>query len=327
MLQTVIAERGIAMFRLANYGDDEVNELYKYLSTTASKVIWNGLDQWAGSVEKILDLYMMEFAGPSVGIMDQDFFDGISQFLSADLVRSEIRAAADKVKMGRNEVSSDGLIGMEILMRKISRMKDKMADPVHYYTFDLFEEYLFARMLESYDPDAFEDSRDPYVITTEEEIAESIQKLVSEFKVGEDLEAEIGEPGIAREYAEFLAHTIHRLDKMDLWSSEETGYESLFFWDADYEMIFNDGFVDGIRRLTGGEAKLLGYGYKDVTGIFTDIGMKAPLLLVGTETAFETVGAAVREKLKEMSSPFDNMGRGMEGFQDIPDNTDDLPFS
>ena len=81
MLQTVIAERGIAMFRLANYGDDEVNELYKYLSTTASKVIWNGLDQWAGSVEKILDLYMMEFAGPSVGIMDQDFFDqGVQQF-------------------------------------------------------------------------------------------------------------------------------------------------------------------------------------------------------------------------------------------------------
>ena len=34
---------------------------------------------------------------------------------------------------------------MELLARKISRMKEKMADPDNYYTFDLFEEFLFAK--------------------------------------------------------------------------------------------------------------------------------------------------------------------------------------
>ena len=315
------------MFRLANYSDGEVNALYIYLSTTSSKVIWNGLNRWAGTVEDILDLYMIRFAGPPVGGIDRDFFEGISEYLPVNIVRSEIISISNEVDIGRDRIGADGLIGMEILMRKISRMKDKMADPVHYYTFDLFEEYLFAKMLESYNPDAFESSCDPYVITSEAEITESVQKLITEFKVGEELEAEIGEPGIGREYAEFLAHTIHRLDKMDMWSSEEAGFESLFFWDTDYEMIFEDGFVKGIRGLVGGEAKFLGYGYKDVTGIFTDIGIKAPLLLVGSETAFDTVGEVMQKKLREMPNPFDNMGGGLEHFRDIPDDAGDLPFS
>lgn len=315
------------MFRLANYSDNEIDSLYIYLSSTASRVIWNALNQWAGHSEDILDLYMLLFAGPPVGEMDEDFFDGISQYVSPDIVRPEIKCAADKVKMGRIEVSADGLTGMELIARKVARMKDKMADPVKYYTFDLFEEYLFAAMLELYRPDAYEGETDPYRISTDEEIAASAEKLFSEFHVGEELEAEIDEPGIGRKYADFLAHTIHCPDKMSLWSSEEAGFESLFFWDEDYELVFRNGFVEGIRGLVTGDARILGYGYKDVIGIFSDAGIKAPLLLVGSETAFDTVGEVVQENMR-IASPFDDkMFEGLEGFGDIPDDIGDLPFN
>ena len=130
------------MFRLANYTDDEVNSLYKYLSSTASKVIWNGLNIWAGSWPAILDVYLSEFAGEPAGMREEDFFEGISEYLSMDIVRPEIIEGVNRMQNGRTVIGDDGKIGMELIARKIARMKDKMADPVHYYTFDLFEEYL-----------------------------------------------------------------------------------------------------------------------------------------------------------------------------------------
>ena len=51
--------------------------------------------------------------------------------------------------------------------------------------------------------------------------------------------------------------------------------DSLFFWDMDYEIAFPGTFVDGIRSLVNsGTAAILGYGYKDVQEIFTDIGIE-----------------------------------------------------
>ena len=52
------------MFRLANHTDENIDELYTYLSATASKVIYNALDIWAGVLPAILDIYLTEFAGP-----------------------------------------------------------------------------------------------------------------------------------------------------------------------------------------------------------------------------------------------------------------------
>ncbi len=393
------------MFRLANYGDNETDALYKYLTCTASKVIWNALDIWAGSVPAILDIYLTEFAGPPIGVSDVDFFEGISQYISPDIVRPEIKATADRVKIGKAGISADGRIGMELLARKIARMKDKMADPVHFYTFDLFEEFLFAKMLESYepeifegisqyispdivrpeikatanrvkigrsqisvdgrvgmellarktarmkdkmadpvhfytfdlfeeflfakmlasyDPDIFEGEEDPYVITTDEEVAEAARKLLTEYKVGEDLEVELGEPGLGKEYANWLARTIHRVDQMDLWASEEAGFDSLYFWDADYELVFDGTFREGIKGLTGGTAAIMGYGYENVKEIFTDIGLKAPLLLIGTEAAFNAVEEVTQEKIVKAMREME--ARKPEKFMKRPDEENNLPF-
>ena len=314
------------MFRLVNYGDNETDDLYRYLTGTASKVIWNALDIWAGSVPAILDIYLSEFAGPPIGEFDVDFFEGISQYISPDIVRPEIKATADRVKIGKAGISADGRIGMELLARKIARMKDKMADPVHFYTFDLFEEFLFAKMLESYEPEIFEGEEDPYVITTDEEVAESARKLLMEFRAGEELEAELGEPGIGKEYADWLARTIHRVDQMDLWTSEEAGFDSLYFWDTDYELVFDGTFLEGIKGLTGGTAAIMGYSYENVKEIFTDMGLRAPLLLIGTEAAFDAVEEVTQEKIAKAMREMEALVPAEESSV-RPDGEDDLPFS
>jgi len=314
------------MFRLVNYSDDGVGGLYRYLTGTASKVIWNALNIWAGSVPAILEIYLDEFAGSPIGESDVDFFEGISKYISPDIVRPEINDAAERVKIGRSHISVDGRIGMELLARKTARMKDKMADPVHFYTFDLFEEFLFAKMLDSYNPEIFKVEEDPYVITTDEEVAESARKLLVEFRVGEDLEAELGESGIGKEYANWLARTIHRVDQMDLWASEEAGFDSLYFWDADYELVFDGTFLEGIKGLTEGTAAIMGYGYENVKEIFTDIGLKAPLLLIGTEAAFDAVEEATQKKIAKAMGEMAEVLEPAEESVRKTDGEDDLPF-
>ena len=315
------------MFRLAEFTDEGGGSLYKYLSSTASKVIWNALDIWAGSRPAILDVYVTEFCEGSESGRNKDFFEGISLYISEETVRSDIREMVNRVNAGDVLISRDGMVGMEFLARKISRMKDKMADPVHYHTFDLFEEYLFSLMVEAYDPEIFAGEEDPYVITTDGEVEESARKLYTEFQVGEELEAELEEPGIGKEYAAFLARSIHRVDSMSLWTAEEEGFGSLFFWDDDYEIVFGNGFVDGIRALVSGQAKILGYGYKDVECIFTDIGLSAPLLLVGTEAAFDVVGETVQGKMEEAMKDFTIPGIDEELMKRIEADKDELPFS
>ena len=311
------------MFRLASFSDDNIDELYAYLSSTASRVIYNALDIWGGSLPAVLDIYLTEFAGPPIGENETDFFEGIAEYISSDVIQPEISAMVNRIRKKGFEISEDGQVGMELLERKIERMKEKMEDPDNYYTFDLFEEFLFAKMLDCYSPEIFAGEEDPYVITSDAEVKASAEKLLNEFKIGEELEKEVGETGIGKEYASWLARTIHRVDQMSLWASEESGYESLYFWDADYELVFSGTFVEGIRGLVSGSAAMFGYAYKNVLDIFSDIGIKAPIRLVGTETAFNTVGEISRETMR-IENPFD------EGFvRDEEEDYDDedLPFS
>ncbi len=87
------------MFRLVNYDDEGAGELFRYLSETASKVIWNALNIWGGSIPAILDIYLTEFAGLPIGEADADFFDGISRYISTDIVRQDIKAMTERLKM------------------------------------------------------------------------------------------------------------------------------------------------------------------------------------------------------------------------------------
>ena len=61
------------MFRLAGYTDDEKGELYRYLSSIASKVIYNALDVWGGDIPAIMDVYLTEFAGTPESVSETVF--------------------------------------------------------------------------------------------------------------------------------------------------------------------------------------------------------------------------------------------------------------
>ena len=57
----------------------------------------------------------------------------------------------------------------------------------------------------------------------------------------------------------------------------------------------------------------MGYGYEDVINIFTDIGLTAPLLLVGTEAAFEAVKEAASERIAKAMDEMESDGHGHQG--------------
>ena len=114
-----------------------------------------------------------------------------------------------------------------------------------------------------------------------------------------------------------IAESVNRFEKMGIDDS------SLFFWDDDFAIVFEDGFVNGISGLVNGKSEYLGYGYEDVCSIFTDAGIKAPLLLVGTEAAFDVVGEVTQERVRELMKSGKKYGWEAQGADDI----DDLPFN
>ena len=47
-------------------------------------------------------------------------------------------------------------------------------------------------------PAIFEGDEDPFIITTDDEVKKTAERLFTEFKAGEELEAELEEDGIGR---------------------------------------------------------------------------------------------------------------------------------
>ena len=284
------------MFRLADF--DEDTPLYKYLSTIASRSILEALDDIYGNMQEIEGFYETTL---STEVRDTDFFKGLSSFITD---RADVKRGA----LG-SPYTADTRAGLQLIYLKTSRMKEKMKDPSRYYTFDLFEEYLFNEMIEIY----YSIYAEMDVREKEEELAENIKKTVREL---------VESYGVEEEMAEEIAESAWRVEKMGLDDSD------LYFWDDDFAIVFIDGFVKGIRSLVGGSATMMGYGYEDVCSIFTDAGIKAPLLLVGTEAAFDTVGKVTLEKMAEVMKsmlgpePSEEFKRWLEEHGD-----DDLPFS
>lgn len=214
--------------------------------------------------------------------------------------------------------ASDTEVGYEIFRRKIDRMKQKMTDPEKYYTFDVLEERIFnffiEMMLFYYES---EDSGFCYVNLKKEE------RVVDELT---------GRFGLDSEEAEAIAVTACRFHEMSLEDEDD----NLVFWDDDYLWFFEEGFVPGIRRLLSAEGEMAGYGYQYVKDIFEDIGLKAPLMLIGTEEAHKLANEETMRRYQEaVNRVWENGSMSEEGKtswnqeQDEKYETDseDLPFS
>ncbi len=242
----------------------------KYLSPIISNTILTALDSWAPADYEVAAICEYLF---------QDFFAGISGYIRlADetLVKWErtdrgfaVPYVLASCEEEADPAAVDFMTGEEITARTINRMKEKMADPKELYTFNLFEEYLLAVLIR--------EKRKLYVL---EHGSGDRMELTAEEKLAADrLKAEFG---YTADEAANTAVRCFRIHEMPL-----TG--------ESYRIFLEKGFVSAVQRIADIGGSVDGCGYDDARRIFTDIGMKVPLLLIGTKAGAEERKKAVEE--------------------------------
>ena len=250
------------MFRLANMPESDnesIRDQVKYISAIVSKTIYDALCQWVSTEDDIEEIYDCYFKGEDPTADETvegeaptvSFFRGIGQYF-----------------LSKGRPLSDEAAGKEILYRKISRMKEKMKDPEKYYTFDVFEEYIFVTLIEEAQSEfmaAMDRLGDHYGNQLSDKQGGSfvvddtvrwIPLTAEEKKTADTLVTRFGYDS---ESAEKTALQIHRIHEM---MPDEDEDDNMFFWDMDMEFLFEEGFVSGIRLCGGAEGAFLGYGYE-----------------------------------------------------------------
>ena len=278
------------MYRLAEY--EENPELFEYLSAIASETIDDALDQWVFSTPSARLLYdCLDDNYSSNG--QKSFFHGLHDYLSI---------SKDTCQEETECLDLDEIVGVDLIYRKAKRMREKLMDKDKYYVFDLFEEYIL-RLLVSCSWDLEDDNGVDEDV--EEQIIRTAHILTEQYGKDPDL-------------AEEIARCVWYAGQMD-------GDIDLIFWDHDFATIFEDGFVPGIQKLVGGMGQIMGYSYDDVCEIFTGAGLKAPILLVGTKAAYDTMCENVQQTLEDRArqgiSLLDDFSASVE--DDLPDSVAD----
>lgn len=299
------------MFRLVPFADKTPGEdgLCDYLSRIASNTILEGMELCFGILANTGE------------IPEKDTFEDIcEEFCAYDFFRGVSEYFIPPSGSGRMK---DEEVGKGIIQRKIVRMWEKLSDEKEFYTFDLLEERLFAELIRSA-KDLFQDG----ILTVEEEKErESEVILHSKYE-------------LSSVCARKMARQIHRLSEMGIedeaWQTEfedltdeecEEIYGDLFFWDDDYIIFWQDGFLKGIEMIQSFAGEQAGYGYDYACDIFTDIDFNPPMRLVGTQEANrirnEQEEELYRKAMEEMAAQFSFSGS--DDFE-FPDD-EDLPFS
>lgn len=192
-----------------------------------------------------------------------DFFNGLARYLSME---------------------NDDKAGEEFVWCKVKRMMEKVEEQQQEYTFDVFEELLFY--------EAIMHCKDYYHFSQEE------NPLFYDREREKKVKTELVEKyHYAEKRASRISRDITRFHEMDLKEEQD---EYMFFWDDDYALVFRNGFLEGIQFLKSIAGENTGYGYDYACAIFTDIGMTAPLLLLGTKEANRIANEVSWQKAREM---------------------------
>ena len=284
------------MFRLVHLDEENTEQraLYKYISSAVSKTIIDCLDEYLNHEERYTAFYTSYFLG--------GFFSGISKYIKPTASRA-------------GSIQADEIVGYEIILSKMKRMKDKMQDKKEYHTFDVFEErilYLMCSIMAHSDRTAEGRKR-----------REPLKEKVETAKV------ELREKyGLSAKRANDYSRKMYYASAMLLKDDED---DNLIFWDDDYEFYWRDGFIKGIEYLKGAEGQNSGYGYHYVCDIFSDIGIKPPLMLVGTEEANRIATEVQNERIREKMNDFFKDIVNAKSIEDVQrkygDNDDGLPFN
>lgn len=235
----------------------EEKEDSKFLEKTASETIAAGLRQIYGSGNG--DDLPNDFHRIMGKFEKQNFFRGLSQYIQAE---------------------NDMEAGWKLVKLKTVKMIEKMDDPDESYTFDVFEELLFHLAIVRCG-DIFRRDRDSCVYFNAAKEKETAQKLIDTYHY-------------TKKQAERAARDVGRFHTMCLKNGQD---ENMFFWDNDFVFVFQNSFVEGIRFLKGFEGERIGYGYDYTCEMFTEIGLKPPLTLLGTKEANRIRNEEMQKKL------------------------------
>ena len=177
----------------------------------------------------------------------------------------------------------DEQAGYEFTLLKMKRMREKMLDRSEFYTFDVFEERILFLMC---------NVMAGRVRTTKwKQSHEDLKEKVGAAKT------ELREKyGLSAKRANDYSRKMYYASAMLLKDDED---DNLIFWDDDYDFYWKDGFVRGIGYLKDLEGQNAGYGYQYACAIFSDVGIKPPLMLLGTEEANRLVTEVQTEQFRK----------------------------
>ncbi len=194
---------------------------------------------------------------------ENDFFKGLKEYISGE--------------------KDDYHTGVRLVREKVRRMLEKMNDPLVSYTFDIFEELLFynAIMYCREHKKAFK--QETTLLDRDRERAVALE-LMESFDY-------------RKKKAVRISRAITRFHEMMIKDEQDS---NMFFWDEDFMFFFKESFLGGIALLRGVAGEEAGYGYDYTCEIFTDIGLKVPLRLVGTREANRIMNEISRTRLQEL---------------------------
>lgn len=269
------------MLRFIDYfteHDDNKEEERVFLERVASRTIIKGLRDvydpgldylWGRKYDPVEDKDLL--FGLIHGHFPEKFFNGVCQYF----IISNNPASANDIT-----------VGSWLIRKKVDRMVEKLEDCSAEYYLDAFEQYLFVAAIKFAREEIEKDAGRARAYFNDFGYASVICALTRDF-------------GYELEEAQEKAFTVTRFDEM-LFDIEQE--ESLFFRDDDYEILFSDGFLNGLLRLKNYIGESLGYGYDYVCNIFADAHVDIPIDFIGTKEANQFANALQKERLLERAA-------------------------
>ena len=266
------------MFRLAGINDENSldSELYQYLSSAISKTIKDCIDEFLDDIDRFDLFFQYSFSNT--------FFEGLSQYVKPKALCP-----------GGNK--ADEQTGYEFTFAKMKRMREKMMDQIEFYTFDVFEERILY-FLCCLDKDR---ARTASGKKKRELLKDKVEAARLELSEKYKLKAKE-----ANDYSRKMYYA----SAMLLKESED---DNIIFWDYDFDIFFEKGFIKGINDLKGIIGLYAGYGYEYTCDIFSDVGIKPPLLLLGSKEANRIINEEDGKKIKKS---LDLLHDELEGMDD-----------